>query len=98
MYNIYYISFIYIYIYKFYIYIHICNVCKCSMYYIRNKCNTYISIYIYNQESSFLVKMGVPYRGFVFALRMYRFCRSNALYSASLSFRMLAFLLTPFNT
>ena len=40
----------------------------------------------------------VPDRDVVFTLIMYRFCRSNALYSASLSFRMLPFLLTPFNT
>ena len=39
-----------------------------------------------------------PYCGVVFALIMYRFCISNALYSAILSFKMLPFLLTAFNT
>ena len=29
---------------------------------------------------------------------MYGFCSSNALYSASLSFRMFIFILTPFDT
>ena len=33
-----------------------------------------------------------------FSLIMYGFCNSNGLYSASLSFRMLIFILTPFNT
>ena len=53
-------------------------------------------IYIY--ISSFLVKNVVSYREVAFASLMYGFCRSNALYSASLSFRMFRFLLTLFNT
>ena len=33
-----------------------------------------------------------------FSLIRYGFCKSNALYSASLSFRMFIFLLNPFDT
>ena len=33
-----------------------------------------------------------------FSFVVYAFCRSNALYAASLLFRMFIFLLTPFNT
>ena len=33
-----------------------------------------------------------------FSLMMYRFCSSNALYAASLSFTMFIFLLNPYNT
>ena len=33
-----------------------------------------------------------------FSFLVYAFCRSNALYAASLLFRMFIFLLTPFNT
>ena len=58
-----------------------------------------------NQD--FLVKLGSsPYKeGYVyrrmgklcFSLRMYGFCGSNAVYSASLSFALFIFLLTPFD-
>ena len=41
------------------------------------------------------VGMGGMHR---FSLIMYEFCSSNALYSASLSFRMFVFLLTSFGT
>ena len=56
----------------------------------------------------FLVKMGKWGGGEVgggeregkhsLSLIKYGFCRSNAIYSASLSFSMFVFLLTPFDT
>ena len=50
----------------------------------------------------FLVKMGKWGGGgegkHSLSLIKYGFCRSNAIYSASLSFSMFVFLLTPFDT
>ena len=70
---------------------------KTFIYYIKG---SIIYIYIYKKIKFSCKKWAgvVSYRGVAFASLMYRFCRSNALYSANLSFRMLPFLLTLFNT
>ena len=46
----------------------------------------------------FLVFLSIVLNSPIFAYRRYGFCKSNALYSASLLFRMFIFLLTPLDT